>query len=528
MASSIGEAIQSSTTPQELLSVASRLWLPTDADLPSHLRTQLVHHEKRQRWSGQLLDKLGSTMIQSGNKEAMNSFSFTDHLDEHNYHHQQQGDGEYLRHLTRAVWAAALPFQDDTTTDRPEKEGRYLKQALCGLHPLVAQIHEQQQQQQQQHKQEQGDNPLFSSSFCQAVNLLVQRVEQLAPRLALVDAIEIRWAVRGILARTTTTTKTAATTTCELPNLDARVGALPFDIVPCGIDWSALLLLDTSIKEEQGNNNNHHHHYRDELQRHNGSGNNDDIMSLLVQEIPFSFDSITTRTGKQVPERRGTAWLAEDGIGALAYSGKLMQPRPLPSLVRHAMRAVEQRIGIQSVPMGILPVSTVLGGETASSLSSSSSILDSNANWFDCALCNHYPDAEAACKFHTDPELGTFWERHTCVVAAGDSRRFAFRPIPGQTHWDEWDPTASSSRLDNESLNAPAVTHLMAGDIVQMWGTCNDDFHHAVYTSNSRSTRGRISLVMKRAMDRGGNRKGHGLQGQGRRSKRKRNASARR
>jgi len=58
--------------------------------------------------------------------------------------------------------------------------------------------------------------------------------------------------------------------------------------------------------------------------------------------------------------------------------------------------------------------------------------------YFDCALCNpHYPNEESACKFHTDPEHGSFWERLICVVRADneDVRKFAFRPIPDINAW---------------------------------------------------------------------------------------------
>jgi hypothetical protein len=154
---------------------------------------------------------------------------------------------------------------------------------------------------------------------------------------------------------------------------------------------------------------------------------------------------------------------------------------------------------------------------------------DHDTVYFDCALCNHYPDAESACKFHTDPEHGTFWERLTCVVAAGDERRFAFRPIPGTTTWNEWDTRSSittASGINNngggDATNAPAAIHLFSGDIVKMWGSCNDDFYHAVYTAEGEAgTDGRVSLVFKRSMDRGGGKRGHGLAGEGRRSKRK-------
>ena len=56
---SIGEQIQQATNVPELLQVANDLWLPTDDHLPVHLQTQRIHHEKRLRWSSQLLNKMG-------------------------------------------------------------------------------------------------------------------------------------------------------------------------------------------------------------------------------------------------------------------------------------------------------------------------------------------------------------------------------------------------------------------------------------------------------------------------------------
>ena len=55
--------------------------------------------------------------------------------------------------------------------------------------------------------------------------------------------------------------------------------------------------------------------------------------------------------------------------------------------------------------------------------------IQSTPEFFDCALCNHYPDGDSACKFHMDPEHGTHWHRTTAVVSCGSSRKFAFRPI---------------------------------------------------------------------------------------------------
>jgi hypothetical protein len=130
-------------------------------------------------------------------------------------------------------------------------------------------------------------------------------------------------------------------------------------------------------------------------------------------------------------------------------------------------------------------------------------------------LCNHYTDATSACKFHTDPEHGSFWDRTTVVVAAGSDRKFAFKPI--DTTWLDWDPL----KLDSSQQTIATNVHLFSGDLVVMTDNCNDDFYHAVYAGEN--DKDRISLVLKRALDRGNGRKGHGQQGEGRRSKRKLN-----
>ncbi|GAX28311.1 hypothetical protein FisN_27Hh034 [Fistulifera solaris] len=274
--------------------------------------------------------------------------------------------------------------------------------------------------------------------------MLIERAEQTAATIPLQEAIEVRWAVRGLMASQPSLQSLA------VPQLEQRVSRLPFDILPCGVS---------------------------DLQS----------VSAWQQDIPFQFDTIITRTGANVQERRGTAWVAEEGIGALAYSGKLMAPHPLPTSVTNVMRQVEHAMFRTESP------------------------------FFDCALCNWYPYGESACKFHTDPEHGTMWDRLTCVVAAGDARRFAFRPI--QTSWEDWDTNQQAGTSQKNGINnEPAVIRLFPGDIVKMYDTCNDDFHHAVYPD--ADGRGRVSLVLKRALPRGSKgQRGHGLAGQGRRSR---------
>lgn len=432
---SVGQQIQQAADVSDLLSAASSLWVPTDDDLPPHY-CQEVHHEKRQRWAGQLLGKMGQIIPAS-----FDASLWTDDR------------------LARAIEAAATPFEG-RDVDRVKVEGRSVSEALIGLASVVGR----------------APPPFpFESGKAEAIATgvarLISRAEGMANEFELKDAVEVRWAARTLMARLPGLIDQQYDG--PIPQLDARVSHLPFDIFPLGIDWSSVC----------------NGEYVGQPQ----------LVSTLRDAIPFNFDTITTRTGSEVIERRGTAWVADEGIGALAYSGKLMKPQPLPGIVASAMRATER---------------IVLNDEHDNESSA----------FFDCALCNHYPDAEAACKFHTDPEHGSLWDRLTCVVSAGDDRRFAFRPIPEISAWGDWDAEDAGG-----SSNAPAVYHMFAGDIVKMSGRCNDDFWHAVYADDvatKRSGEGRVSLVFKRAIDRNGKR-GHGLSGEGRRSRRRQNRGPR-
>ena len=40
---------------------------------------------------------------------------------------------------------------------------------------------------------------------------------------------------------------------------------------------------------------------------------------------------------------------------------------------------------------------------------------------FDCALMNLYPDGASACAWHTDPEMGTVWDRDSVIVSIGEA-----------------------------------------------------------------------------------------------------------
>jgi hypothetical protein len=537
--SSLGERIQLAQSTNELLAIAADIWLPhhpyssiaqDDDDsggatvmLPPHLLSQRVHHERRMRWSAQLLHKLGEVVGGEGSfAAALAGFD-----NNNNRQHrsvglrpsalEEDGSNEHRgreqlpltldSRLARAALGVSIPFVGGGDGgggigDRPNKEGRYLKDALCGIHNLLGQQQQQQQQQQRNHNHRRrrgnpGDRasppPAIPSTRAlrKALVQMMVRVEALAIDLSIVDCIETRWACRGISARMdlcrSNDDKDEMDAILQLPNLSAKVAHLPFDILPAVINWNNDVLF--------------------------GQIGDDDPVTQLRNEIPFQFDTIVTRTGATVTERRGTAWMAEPGIGALAYSGKLMAPHPMTKPIRSILRTVEV-------------AAMCTDGTDSTSFSHPDIGGDGDGGFFDCALCNYYPTGASACKFHSDPEHGTHWDRLTCVVAAGAPRRFAFRPIPGVSQWRS---SADKHQRDvDDDPTVSAVITLFAGDVVKMVGRCNDEFHHAVYPgSGGGSNEGdeRVSLVLKRALIRSGGQRGHSLAGQGRRRQRKSSSS---
>jgi alkylated DNA repair dioxygenase AlkB len=116
-------------------------------------------------------------------------------------------------------------------------------------------------------------------------------------------------------------------------------------------------------------------------------------VELLAKEVPFKVEQLVTRDGARVDERRETCWMADEGVGGLAYSGKVMRPTPFTPSVDALRRLVERKTGQR----------------------------------FDCALLNLYPERSVACKYHKDPDLGRLWARDSVIVSLGETRRFAFR-----------------------------------------------------------------------------------------------------
>ena len=304
-ASTFGEAIQSAQTISDHLFVAEKfIWLPTDENLQPHLRTQLIHHEKRRRWGSQLLEGLGQAALSSWRNSSdfkLKLLSFDD----------PEGTIWTDGRLARAIMSVALPmglnYDEEATINRPEKEGVWISVALKGLHTLSGCISPR--------------APSYASLpqemqnwiyLHRGISMLIQSAEKLSKKYPFKDAIEVRWAIRGLVVRLELANTILSSSDAKLeqydwsildftsPNLNARASTLPFDVFSHCLPWQ---MGPSSCGIYYG--------YPTQ-----------DLLPTLLQSIPFRFDTLKTRTGSSVIERRGTAWLAEEGIGALAYSGE--------------------------------------------------------------------------------------------------------------------------------------------------------------------------------------------------------------
>ena len=149
---------------------------------------------------------------------------------------------------------------------------------------------------------------------------------------------------------------------------------------------------------------------------------------------------------------------------------------------------------------------------------------------FDCALANLYVrGGAAACAWHRDPEHGDAfdgakWARATYVVSIGEPRRFAFRPYrsggDAAAGGNVGGVDAAAVRAWLAEGGRHVVTPLFTGDVMMMHGACNEDYEHSVLPGQGAANEeARISLVFKRAHVGRDGRRGHSLEGQGRRSR---------
>ena len=281
---------------------------------------------------------------------------------------------------------------------------------------------------------------------------LIRRVASDPSGVSSHDATAARWACDRLGLFTRTSSPVWDVPTVRAGETIARaVEGLPFKILPNlvpSIESSSMETDEEKVESEDDDSGGF-------------------TVEALAKEVPFKAEKLVTRDGKRVDERRETCWMAEDGIGGLAYSGKVMSPTPFTPTIAKLRNLIEAETG----------------------------------EYFDCALLNLYPEGSVACKYHRDPDLGLLWATDSVIVSVGETRRFAFRELGKKEDESHW-------------------FRLRSGDCVWMFGNCNDDWEHCVMRAEGEAGENdgaRASVVFKRALSRGG-RRGHGVSGRGRRA----------
>ena len=355
----VGAGLEQATTASAVLAAAARIEPPGPPFSAPHL-SQDLHQLKRQQHASNALSRLAKICVGS-----------TADVERHAVLRDER-----LPILLSCAAAASCARADGEVAQIDEQSARTIAASLASLATLAAAdaVYT---------TQKPTGGPRSSDAALQRLRVhayeLIERADGLASSMRLPDVVSSRWAARRLLG-------TAAAT----PRLDELTCALPYDFFP------GLLGLPPAHLEE----------CRPFLPSMAAivSGL---TASALQSEIPFVQQALLTADGRKVRERRHTCWMADEGIGALAYSGKLMEPSPMGS----SARVVALRDALRAD----------LGEH------------------FDCCLTNLYAQGgTAACAWHRDPEHGDAidgakWARPTFVVSCGETRRYALGCLPLRT-----------------------------------------------------------------------------------------------
>jgi alkylated DNA repair dioxygenase AlkB len=84
-------------------------------------------------------------------------------------------------------------------------------------------------------------------------------------------------------------------------------------------------------------------------------------------------------------------------------------------------------------------------------------------------------------RYHIDPDQGVHWTTDTAVVSVGHTREFKLREIDDHSRRHRF--------------------FVGSGDVVWMFGTCQQDYQHCIQVCEQREEAGpRISLVFKQSL----------------------------
>ena len=415
----VGALIQDAKTVEEILHAANESLL-LEGEEQFHFHFQDVHRQKNKSASVNGLKRLAKMMSSSGS-----------------YEKKKTKNNNRIGGIVRLIKGASLDGTNKTNRKKRASDGIDALRATASL--LVSLFDEDDSD-----EDDDRDTSIIEE-MRNACDELVRRVREDAEYFSDGDRIVFDWALRVI--ESNIASSSGVTTTSERRgDATITVDEFPFRYVTPNI---SNVLKNITVED-------------------------------LRKEVPFKAEKLVTRTGKRVDERRETCFVAESGIGGLAYSGKIMEP----TLLNEAS----------------LPLVTTIRNAIVEALRNDEDYAGCDID-FNCALMNLYPDGSSACAWHTDPEMGTVWDRDSVIVSIGETRRFAFRKLAG-----------GGDKTQNDGEEEQIWVRVHHGDCILMRDDCNDNWEHCVFgKENDSNNAARISLVFKKALSRGGGRKkGHG------------------
>ena len=279
----IGSALESARSASSVLEAASRIEPPGPPFAKVHL-SQDVHQVKRQKLACNALARLAKLLV--GSKcDAERHIMLRD------------------QRLADLLMCAAEPSSaradgDDASLDA--QSARVVAGSLTALAALCAADAVYCAQKASWCGVDKALLPLQPPA-----RLLATRAESLCGDMCLTDCVSSRWSVRRLLG-----------TTMAMPSLDRRVAALPYDFIP------GLISLPVEAPADDPDSSTGDHVVGSAFLPSMGKLIGQLTATGLHDSLPFEQQALLTADGRSVRERRHTCWLAEEGIGALAYSGK--------------------------------------------------------------------------------------------------------------------------------------------------------------------------------------------------------------
>ena len=415
----VGALIQDAKTVEEILRAACDSLL-LEGEETLHFHFQDVHRQKNKSASVNGLKRLAKMMCSSSGSYEKKT---------------KTKNNERIGGIVRLIKGASL---DGTKTTNKKKRASDGIDALRATASLLVSLFDE--------DEDDDRDTSIIEEMRNACDELVRRVREDAEYFSDGDRIVFDWALRVIESNIASSSGETTTTSERRGDATITVDEFPFRYVTPNI---SNVLKNITVED-------------------------------LRKEVPFKAEKLITRTGKRVDERRETCFVAESGIGGLAYSGKIMEP----TLLNEAS----------------LPLVTTIRNAIVEALKNDEDYAGCDID-FDCALMNLYPDGSSACAWHTDPEMGTVWDRDSVIVSIGETRRFAFRKLAG-----------GGDKTQNDGEEEQVWVRVHHGDCILMRDDCNDNWEHCVFgKENDSNNAARISLVFKKALSRGGGRKkGHG------------------